>query len=127
MGALWLGRRRLRERYLTLARRLGIDRETTISVNFSGGGLATPQLAIVSLWPGTPEAVVESITASVSPAGYTVLNPWLPEAPVGRLTFRAPPGEGLPPLGVLIYGPGQTIQGTDVVVPPATTGLRFQL
>lgn len=127
MGALWLGRRRLRQRYLTLARRLGLDQGATISVDFSGGGLATPELSIVSLWPGTPEAAVDYLTANVRTAGYTVLNPWLPGAPGSRLTFRAPPGEGLPGLGVLIYGPGETVQGSDVVVPPATTGLRFQL
>jgi hypothetical protein len=137
MGTLWLGlwvwvrhpfvRRRLRERYLTLARRLGIDRGATISMDFSGGEMVTPQLTIVALWPGTPQAVVESVTASVGMCGYTVLPSRLPGAPGRRLTFRAPPGEGLPGLGVLVSGPGEAIQGTDVVVPPATTGLRFQL
>ncbi len=135
MGVLWLAlwiwirhpiaHRRLRKRYLAIARHLGIDQETVISVKFSGGDLVTSQLAIVSLWPGPPDVVVDSLTARVGAAGYTVLT--RSGAPARRLAFRAPEGQGLPPLDVGIHGPGETIRGTDVVVPSATTGLRLHL
>jgi hypothetical protein len=129
---IWLARnpfvrRRAYRRYRALAHRLGIDRGTVVRFRFFGGEMVTSQLDIMSLWPGSPREVLAAVIASVTAEGYVPLQR-IPPVPSGiRWAFSAPAGEGLPGLDVQVYRPGETIAGTDQVVPAATTGLRFGL
>jgi hypothetical protein len=120
-------RRRVFRRYRELAHRLGIDRGTMLRCRLTGGGMATPQLDIVSLWPGSPGDVVPAVIAGVTKAGYTEMTRSAVDPTGYRVSFHAPPGQGLPGLIMVAYGPGETLSGTGQSVPPATTGLLFGL
>ena len=76
---------------------------------------------------GSRDDVVADVVAGVLGTGYEEVLRTRPGVPVRRLSFRAPQGQGLPGLGMLVSRPGELIEGTDVRVPPETTGLRFAL
>jgi hypothetical protein len=119
--------RRLRDRYWALARRPGLDRGTVVASSFTGGEMATPQLRIVALWAAAPEEVVATVTRGVCAAGYGEPTWHVSPGPGRRLTFESPAGQGQPDLVMLLYGPGDAIEATNIVVPAAMTGVRFGL
>jgi hypothetical protein len=119
--------RRQRRTYLSIARQLGLTDGEVLRQTFAGG-LTTPQLTLITLRAGDWPVVLIVITSTLARSGYRPRAPVTPySSPPRRLSYRPPRSRELPGLLLSVYGPGETIEHADVVVPAGQTGLECSL
>lgn len=119
--------RRQRRKYLSIARQLGLTDGEVVRQTFAGG-MTTPQLTLITLRAGDWPVVLAGLTSTLAQSGY---RPRAPAArsssPPRRLSYRPPRSSERPGLLLSVYGPGETIEYADLVVPAGHTGLAFSL
>jgi hypothetical protein len=118
--------RRQRRKYLSIARQLGLTDGEVLRRTFAGG-MTTPQLTLITLRTGDWPVVLAGLTSTLARSGYRPGGAAARSSSPRRLSYRPPRSRELPGLLLSVYGPGETIEHADVVVPAGQTGLEFSL